>query len=98
MYHCPMAMNRESIQKAVDEIDLIERYAENFHRGELLAAVSLAAAALDGFPEPLQDDSQGTASYLRLIAEHSDRFSDGEILGELLDARRALRRGLDFPG
>lgn len=97
MYHCPMAMNRESIQSAIDEIDLIERYLENFHRGELLAAVSQAAAALEGFPEILQDGSEATAKYLRLIAEHSDRFSDGEIFDGLLDGRRALRRGRDFP-
>ena len=95
MYHRPMAKNSESIQNAIDEIDLIERYPENFHRGELLAASSQATAVLDGFSEILQDDSEATATYLRLIAEHSDRFSDGEILDGLLDARRALRRGLN---
>lgn len=85
-----------STQDAIDQIDLIERYPDRFHRGEILTAAYETAEALDRLPEVLQDDAGATAAYLRLIAEKSDRFSDGDIYSELMDARRVLQRGLSI--
>lgn len=85
-----------STQDAIDQIDLIERYPDRFHRGEILTTAYEAAEALDGLPEVLQDDAGATAAYLRLITEKSDRFSDGDIYSELMDARRILQQGLSI--
>lgn len=85
-----------SIQDAIDQIDLIERYPDRFHRGEILTASYESAEALDRLPEVLQDDAGAASAYLRLISEKSDRFSDGDIYSELMDARRILRRGLSI--
>lgn len=88
---------KDAALQALELIEVIERYQDRFHRGEILGAVGESVGALTGlieFAEPgeLKVEADRQEDYLWFIQSEEDRFSDGELISALFETRELIRK------